>query len=161
MIRYCLEKWDKNKDKLKEFLGKDEHLKECNYEYLIKLVVEIILNDEDIINEYGKKDKMWDSEKITIIARHDRYEGTMLFLIPRKKREPFQTDYLMGWANYGTCTICDTLIYIQESGAYEDELPTESQLLDYMMLCKDLLCSIIRPYNKGIYYEEIFDEVTI
>lgn len=45
MIKYCLEKWDKNKNELKENIKNDTEINSCNYKYLVKKVIDIILND--------------------------------------------------------------------------------------------------------------------
>lgn len=46
MIRYCLKKWDKNRKRLEKAIWKDGIINDCEYEYLVKLVVDYILNDE-------------------------------------------------------------------------------------------------------------------
>lgn len=71
MLKYCLRKWDENKKKLEEELLKDPNLNNCEYKY----IVEIILNTNE--------EKLWNSAGITEIDDGD-YQGTLLFLIPRK-----------------------------------------------------------------------------
>ena len=44
MLKYCLDKWNKNKGLLEEQLRKDTKLNSCEYSYLVKLVVDFILN---------------------------------------------------------------------------------------------------------------------
>lgn len=39
---------------------------------------------------------------------------------------------------YGSCTACDTLLSINE---YEEDIPSEQQVEDYMILCLHLLQS--------------------
>ena len=150
MIKFCKEKWDKNKDKLEEALKCNRKLNDCDYSYLLELVVKYILNDED--NEYSDT---WDSEKINVIDNGD-YQGTLLFLIPAKTYQPSEYEYLMTYVNYGSCSGCDTLRGIQ---SWDDEPPTEQQLKDYMTLCRDLVVRMIKPYNSGWMNEEIFETV--
>lgn len=152
MIKYCIEKWDKNKKKLEDVLREDTTLNSCNYGYLVKLVVENILNDET--NDYCDT---WDSENITTIDNGD-YQGTLLFLIPTGAYQPSEYEYLMTYVGYGSCSGCDTLQGIQ-SCPWHDVKPTEQQLKDYMTLCKDLVCNMIKPYNSGWRNEEIFENV--
>ncbi|MBR5004605.1 MAG: hypothetical protein IKY14_04010 [Erysipelotrichaceae bacterium] len=142
MIKYCVKKWDKNKDKLKKVLEKDTTLNVCDYNYLLKLVVENILNDENSGYSYT-----WDSNRITIIDNGD-YQGTLLFLIPNKTYQPCEYDYLMTYVGYGSCSGCDTLQAIQ-SWHGDKEPPTKEQLKDFMLLCKDMVCNMIKPYNEG------------
>lgn len=42
MIKYCVKKWNKNKDKLYNELKDDLNLNGCEYEYLVRLVVKHI-----------------------------------------------------------------------------------------------------------------------
>ena len=146
MIKYCKDKWNKNKDILEEALKYDSTLNTCDYDYLLKLVVENILNADSNDHEYT-----WDSKKITIIDNGD-YQGTLLFLIPAETYQPCEYDYLMTYVGYGSCSGCDTLQAIRSSWNYEElptELQTERQMKDYMTLCKDMVCNMIKPYNTG------------
>jgi hypothetical protein len=150
MIKYCKEKWDKNKKKLEDVLREDTALNSCDYDYLVKLVVENILNDET--NDYGDT---WDSKNITTVDNGD-YQGTQLFLIPLKTYQPSEYEYLMTYVGYGSCSGCDTLQAIQ---CWYDKKPTEEQVKDFMNLCKDLVCNMIKPYNCGWRNEEMFEDV--
>ena len=148
MIRYCLKKWDKNRKRLEEAIRKDETINECDYDYLMKLVVDYILNDEE--TEVG--DSRWDSSKITCI-NDGEWQGTLLFLIPALSYQPAEYEYLMTYADYGSCELCDTLKGIRlemlEKNEWISGPPTEQQVRDYMTLCKDLVSNMIKPYNKG------------
>lgn len=150
MIKYCLGKWDENKDFLRKRLTNDHHVNNCDYDYLVKLVIEEILNR-------GVGSRKWQSDKIKQIDDGD-YQGTLLFLIPENCYQPSETGYLMTFANYGSCCCCDALQAIQ---SYDDsDTPTEQQLRDYMALCKDIITNTIKPYNYGWRYDEEFTEVT-
>jgi len=146
MLRICVEKWDKYKDRLKKALKNDETLNSCNYKYLVELLVIHVLNTD------GDK---WNQSSITEIDDGD-YQGTLLYLIPKDCYQPSEYEYLMTYAGYGSCDCCDTL---QEIQSYFDTKPTEDQINDYMSLCKDLLTNIINPYNSGWRYEERFATV--
>lgn len=152
MIKYCLDKWNKNHKRLEEVMSTDRHLNVCDYSYLVKLVVDNILNDEE--NGYADT---WDSNHITLIDNGD-YQGTQLFLIPAKVYQPGEYAYLMTYVNYGSCSGCDTLLSIQRWG---DETPTPEQLSDFMMLCKDLITNMIKPYNCGWRNEPEFETVVM
>lgn len=135
MVKHCLDKWNENHKRLEESLRKDTELQYCEYGYLVKKVVEYILGDE------------WDSEKITVVDNGD-YQGTQLFLMPKVGYQPEEYEYLMTYVGYGSCSGCDTLLEIQ-SYSYDNDLPTEQQLKDYMTLCKHLVDNMIKPYNTG------------
>ncbi len=152
MLKYCLNKWNQNKGLLEEQLKKDTTLNSCNYDYLVKLIVDFILNPGA---QYG--DIVWDSNEITVVDDGD-YQGTQLFLIPRKTYQPGEYDYLMTYVGYGSCSGCDTLQAIQD---WHNNTLTEKQVKDFMTLCKDLLTGMIKPYNAGWRHEEDFVEVTM
>ena len=143
MIKYCLDKWNENKDTLKEVLANDTKLNDCEYIYLVELVVEYILGDN------------WDKDNITVINNGD-YQGTLLFLIPKDTYQPAEYEYLMTFVNYGSCSGCDTLQHIQ---SWNDGKLSEEQLKDFMSLCKDLVCNMIKPFNCGWRNEEEFEVV--
>ena len=153
MIKYCLKKWNKNKDKLYNELKDDLNLNGCEYEYLVRLVVKHILNgDIDESSEY----EQWDDTRITIVDNGD-YQGTLLFIIPQKTYQPQEFEYLITYVDYGSCSGCDTLQSIQ---SFSGDKPTDSQLKDYMTLCKDLVCNMVKPFKSGWRNSEgEFDEV--
>ena len=156
MIKYCIEKWDKNKDILRSALGNnkllnhvlnknDDPLEYLEYKDLVKLTVMFILNDE---NE-------WDVNKITEIDDGD-YQGTLLYLIPEDTYQPNSSEYLMTFVEYGSCSGCDTLQAIQ---CFLDIKDRDESINDLMNLCKDLICNMIKPYNTGWRHDERFNVI--
>lgn len=162
MIKYCLQKWDKNKDRLEAAIRADKTINDYKngYSYLVKLVIDYILNEQETENEKSEEEKpeVWDSSKIVEID-HGYYQGTLLFLIPKKHTIPGEYEYLMTYADYGTCPACDVLEGIRWNDDGEEKLPTEQQVKDYMTLCRDLVSHMIVPYNFGWRHEERFDIV--
>ena len=150
MLKYCLDKWDENKNLLKDKL-KTVDLNRCEYLDLVRLVVDYILNPGE--SKYGK----WNSKEITVVDNGD-YQGTQLFLFHANSYQPCEWDYLMTYVGYGSCSGCDTLLAIQ---GWDDKPVTEKQVKDFMALCKDLVTNIVKPYNGGWRHREGFDEVTI
>ncbi|MGX4591652.1 hypothetical protein ACWJU5_16230 [Clostridioides difficile] len=138
MIKYCKEKWIKNKTRLHEALLESDfinHDSYCSYEDLVKLSVKYILNDNT------NEDDEWDVNNISEIDDGD-FQGTLLYLIPKKIYQPSEREYLMTYVGYGSCSGCDTLIDIQDGNS-------KDSIEDYMYLCKDIICNIIKPYNSG------------
>ena len=86
MIKYCLNKWQKNSDKLKAYIENElecGHLARCDYEDLLFAVIKKILNDDE------QKNYKWDYENITEVD-DGHWSGTLLFLIPENTdEEPF------------------------------------------------------------------------
>ena len=159
MIKYCIEKWDKNKDLLKSALNNnnllnhvlnkndDDPLEDLEYKDLVKLTVMFILNDE---NE-------WNTNKIKEID-DGNYQGTLLYLIPEDTYQPNSSEYLMTFVEYGSCSGCDTLQAIQ---CFLGVRNRDGSIDDLMNLCKDLICNMIKPYNTGWRHDEKFDTIEI
>ena len=159
MIKYCIEKWDKNKDLLRSALSNndllnhvlnkndDDPLEYLEYKDLVKLTVMFILNDE---NE-------WNANGIKEIDDGD-YQGTLLYLIPEDTYQPNSSEYLMTFVEYGSCSGCDTLQAIQ---CFLDIKDRDKSIDDLMNLCKDLICNMIKPYNTGWRHDEKFDTIEI
>lgn len=150
MLKFCKDKWYENKDKLEAAIMIDTKLNHCDYRYLVELIVKYILNPS-IKDNYNK----FDTDAITVIDNGD-YQGTVLFVIPRKTYQPSASDYLLTYSWYGSCSGCDTLLAIQYCN---DNVPTERQVKDYMALCKDLVCNIVKPYNLDWRADEDFVEI--
>ena len=149
MLKYRRDKWFENKDKLEAAIRESEDLNSCNYDELVKMVVEYILNPStDGADEFDK-------DAITVI-NNGHYQGTLLFMIPRKTYQPCEGDYLITYVGYGSCSGCDTLQAIQNWG---NNKLNEQQVKDLMILCKDLVCNIVKPYNDGWLRDEKFIEV--
>lgn len=148
MMKYCLDRWNRNERILEDSIKKSATLNSCEYVDLVKLVVDVILNDDG-------EARRWDSENITVVDNGD-YQGTQLFLIPAKCYQPSEYEYLMTYVGYGSCSGCDTLQSIQ---CWEDKPLTLGQVKDFMALCKDLLTNMIKPYNCGWRIDEDFAEV--
>lgn len=148
MLKILVEKWDENKDQLKKQLETRTDLNSCDYKDLVKMTFDVILNSD----EYTKID----TEKIVEI-NHGDYQGTLLYMIPFDRYQPSENDYLITYVSYGSCSGCDTLQRIQE---YGEELLTETQVKDFMALCKDLICNARRLYNEGWRYNSDFDDIS-
>ena len=137
MIKFCKDQWDANRERLEEALRDDMQLNKCDYKQLLSLVVTHILNPGLVNFEQG-----WSAKNITVIDDGD-YQGTLMFLIPQDCYQPEESEYLLTFVNYGSCSGCDTLMGIQ---GWDDSKPTtERQLKDYMALCKDLVMNMVKP----------------
>lgn len=175
MLKYCVEKWYKNKELLMNALKSEEvynKLSDCTYSYLVKLVVKYILNDGKS-GEYYNTDE-WDEDNITEVD-NGGYQGTLLYLIPAKICQPCENEYLITFVEYGSCSECDTLLNIQmlmpaNRDYYDSDDQFESikrrTIEDFMTLCLHLVQHMKKPYIntldkhdysevEGIYnYEE-------
>ena len=153
MLKIMVSKWDENKDKLRDVLSKRRDLNDFSYIDFVKLTFDVIYNPDH--PEYSMT--KLDTDKIHRIDDGD-YQGTLLFLIPFDTYQPCEHEYLMTYVGYGSCSGCDTLQAIQ---GYRQEPPSESQLNNYMALCKDILTNTIKPYNSGWRYEDKFEQIEV
>ena len=151
MLKVCRDKWNKNSKRLEEILKNDIKLNYCDYKYIVEVTYKTIFNDDE--NTYSDT---LDIDKITEIDNGD-YQGTLIYLIPFKTYQPSESEYLMTYVGYGSCSGCDTLQAIQ---AWSEDKPTETQLKDYMMLCKDIITNTVKPYNYGWRNDDKYDVVT-
>ena len=63
---------------------------------------------------------------------HGDYQGSLLYLIPLDTYQPNPDEYVTTYVYYGSCSGCDTLLSIS---CYDDGLPTEAQINEYLTLC--------------------------
>lgn len=150
MLKICRDAWYENKDALEDVIRKDAALNSCDYKYLVKLIITHILNPY-----ISEEDCKFNADLITVIDNGD-YQGTQLFIIPRDTYQPGAGDYIMTCCYYGSCSVCDTLLSIQN---WEGGPRSEEQVNDFMTLCRHLVCNIIKPYNHNWRSEEEFEEV--
>lgn len=87
----------------------------------------------------------------------------MIYLFHEQSGDISEYSYLMTFVDYGSCCICDTLEGIQYSfeGNTADKLPNEYQVKEYMTLCKDIVCNIVRPFNYGWREDKNFNQVEL
>lgn len=148
MLKICKDKWNKNRGKLYDAIL--NHDLPIHYIDLVKLSVDCILNDGN--DEYFK----WDTQNITVIDNGD-YQGTLLFMIPEDTYQPSECGYLLTYAGYGSCSGCDSILSIT---SYEDEM-TDLIAKGLLMLCKDLITNIVKPYNYGWREDEEYKTVEV
>lgn len=155
MIKYCYEKWNKNKGVLEGTLRgmSSNDLQQYGYENLLKLTINCILND-DVIGV-----PKWNTDRITLIDDGD-YQGTLLFLIPEDTYQPSAHNYLMTYIYYGSCSGCDTLQHIKMD-LYDSDPVSEDTISEFMALCKDFIMIMTKPYNYGWRHDEMYDHVTL
>lgn len=153
MLKFCVEQWNKNKDKLMEDI-KNNYVEynNSNYINLVKKVVDIIFNEGN--NSYYQ----FDSKNITEIDNGD-YQGTLLYMIPKKTYQPSEDEYLMTFVNYGSCSGCDTLQAIQTWNFGDEEVASNEFIDDMMALCLNLVQNTIKPYNSGWREDDVFSEM--
>lgn len=151
MIKYALRKWDAGKDTLCRIIRQTEERERYHWSYtdIVKMVCRCIFNVNMIDG-----DPTIDVDNITMIDNGD-YQGTLLFMLPFDTCQPSESEYLMTFVGYGSCSGCDTLQSIQSDDKYGHRDETDS----YLTLCRDIVNNVIRPYNYGWRNKEMFDHV--
>lgn len=144
MLKILVEKWDKNKKVLEDYLRKN--FPPEDYDDLVKATFDCIYNTNE--------DEELGTNNITKIDDGD-YQGTLLYVIPFKTYQPSEYDYLMTYIGYGSCSVCDPL----ESIVFDKKVPTEQDIKDLMGLCKDIVQNTIKPYNTGWRQDEKFEQI--
>ena len=125
MIEYIADKWPENKSKLRDELANTPQQK-YDYKYLLNMVLVHILGmKEPVIHEIDD----------------GNYNGSLIYVFfdEGEYKYPCILDYYTCFADYGSCSGCDALEGIR---MYDDGLPTENQLDEYMSLCLNLFQSI-------------------
>ncbi len=151
MIKYFIDKWNKNQKHLKSVIENSGDLDKWDYIDIVKLVVDNILNHNLECSDYK-----FDSEQITEI-NNGEYQGTLLYVIPVKTYQPNESEYIMTFVDYGSCSGCDTLQAIQSEYSWKQVDKSET-VKDFMTLCKDLVCNMVKPYNTGWRKDDRFVE---
>lgn len=128
MEKDIIERWEKGKENLRNWLKVHEQSEYVNYKELVIALIENCLN-------YNVKSDERISTDIDI-SDHGDYQGTQIFLIHRECYQPGCEDYWIFDNYYGSCSGCDTLLSIS---LYDNGLPTDSQVEEYMTLCLQLV----------------------
>ncbi|KOY86788.1 hypothetical protein AD998_12120 [bacterium 336/3] len=129
MIQELVKQWEENKLKLEEYFRTTKQGEySTSYQQIVTKVFELCLPKAD-------EHSGFDLSKMTVID-DGHYQGTQIFIIPRVTYQPSIGDYVMTNTYYGSCSGCDTL---QAIWNYEDGLPTEEQVKQYMTLALHLV----------------------
>jgi len=123
MIPEIIKQWEENKHKLEEYFRTTKQEEYSNYKDIVKALFYCCIGEFNV-------------DKMTVIDDGD-YQGTQIFIIPKGCYQPSVDDYIVTDTYYGSCSGCDTL---QAICSYEyEELPSESQVKDYMTLALHLV----------------------
>lgn len=129
MIPELVKQWEENKLKLEEYFRTTKQGEySTSYQQIVTKVFELCLPKVD-------EHSGFDLSKMTVID-DGHYQGTQIFIIPKNTYQPNVADYVMTNTYYGSCSGCDTL---QAIWNYEDGLPTEEQVKQYMTLALHLV----------------------
>jgi hypothetical protein len=133
MITELIKQWEENKHKLEEYFRTTKQNEYSSYKTIVKKVFEICLPKATDCDN-------WNLDRMTVID-DGHYQGTQIFIIPTDTYQPSVDDYVMTNTYYGSCSGCDTL---QTISSYDDDLPTNVQVEQYMTLALHLMQKLKR-----------------
>ena len=151
MLNIFVRQWDKNKDVLRDKLV-PLSVKRVDYDELVKVAFDVIYNQNN--ETIDSTNRALDIEHITVIDNGD-YQGTLLYFIPFETYQPSESEYLLTYVGYGSCSGCDALQWIY------DCTTGKKQVDALLSLCKDIITNTIRPYNTGWRSSEDFEVATV
>lgn len=151
MIKDFVKAWDLNKNKLEEYIKTHKQEEYDSYEALVKLLFDIVINPsiEEGNSVFGFSER-FDTENILTIDDGD-YQGTQIFILHKATYQPCVEEYVYTSVYYGSCCCCDTL---QSIHSYDDGLPNETQVKDYMQLLLHLLQKCHMMSEDGVEEED-------
>lgn len=117
---------------------------------MVKLVFDIIYNDGEQASTGDYRLRYFDkiyTGSITEV-QYGAYNGSLFYIIPFGGYAPASYEILMTFAEYGSCSGCDTLEWIKALTCSQDHLIPE-QIDALMALSKDLITETVHPYNSG------------
>lgn len=127
MKKFVIDAWEKHKNDLRENFRKDPNIWREWYKDIVTTIYQTLFP------------KQLDLNHIIEIDDGD-YQGSLLFVVPFNKYQPAPYEYLTTWVSYGSCSGCDTLIYIKEKcpwGGTDKEISKET-LDELMRLALDI-----------------------
>lgn len=131
MVKEFVKQWDENKHKLEEYFKNTPMEEYRDYEDIVVKIFELCITSTTKAYDHGG----FNLDNMTVID-DGHYQGTQIYIIPIDTYQPSVSDYVMTHNYYGSCSGCDTLQSIHE---YEDGLPSDEQIKEYMSLALHLV----------------------
>ena len=145
MIDKFIKAWDANKDNLRNYFSTHEMKEYDEYRILVCLLFEKVINPYIEADDKSFDHTPYDIGNIHEIDDGD-YQGTLLYIIPKKTYQPCKDEYVITNVGYGSCSCCDTL---QGITCYDcDKLPDHNQIDEFMTLCLHILQQCKIPYKE-------------
>lgn len=137
MLKQVVTQWDLNKKNLEKYFKETPQSEYSSYEEILRQIIIHVLND-------GTGSMNLNPEEISVVD-DGQYQGTQIFLFHINEYQPNVEDYY--WTNnfYGSCSGCDALLRIS---MYEDGLPNDEQIEEYMYLSLQMIQKIKKLYQE-------------
>lgn len=135
MIKNLVKSWENHKHELEmDILANEKEYRHAEYDNLVEKLVHFIFNTEEMLGDANWYE--YDMNHDNTIDDGD-YQGTRIFFVNRDSYQPSETDYIVTFVNYGSCSACDTL-----QGA---------QSCDLEMMKDDLMTLFLHMIQKAKY----------
>ncbi|MBR2999703.1 MAG: hypothetical protein IKF39_01790 [Oscillospiraceae bacterium] len=139
MIDYICLAWARKHNQLKEYLAATPQSEYASYEGLLAAAIKFVVNpflQDNYLEPF--------STNIDVVD-NGGYQGTLILLAHKDSYQPDAIEYILTYAWYGSCSGCDTIMHISH---YDEGIPSESQVADYMTLALHLLQRAVEPFKE-------------
>ena len=146
MIKEIINRWERNKHHLEEYIRTTPQSSYDSYEDLVLILIKDCLN-------HNLEEQEWSFSTNFNVIDHGDWQGTQIFLLHKGIYQPDIDSYYLFDNYYGSCSGCDTLLSIS---GYDDGLPSESQVRKYMYL----LLSMVQRIRclDDLYRQEEYEQ---
>lgn len=135
MIKNLVKSWENHKHELEmDILTNEKEYRHAEYDELVEKLIYFIFNTEEMLGDASWYEYYMNHENT--IDDGD-YQGTRIFFVHRDSYQPSETDYIVTFVNYGSCSACDTL-----QGA---------QSCDLEIMKEDLMTIFLHMVQKAKY----------
>lgn len=135
MLKQVIEKWDKNKLKLKEYFATHPETDYDEYEKIVRLIADIILECK---------------EAEIVEVETGGWQGDVAFVLHSETEISDCSHILFTYTDYGSCSGCDTLMGILAYN-YDSDFPTKEQVIGLMTLSMHLVQRMTdTDYSVGV-----------
>ena len=129
MLKYCVDRWEKNKEDLRQTFNDYDIY--SDYEEFARIIIRSIFPE-------------WIDYDVIIMKQGD-YTGDVIFFISADT-EGSKNDIFLSYLRYGSCSVCDTLMRAAES-----EERVEDQMRIALHFIQNMKHPFSNPYNPSKY----------
>jgi hypothetical protein len=126
MIGELIPFWNSNKKRLEQYFATTPQVCYHNYKDIVIKLFELVIN-----SSAHKENGFFNTDKMVMQERGERYEGVLFFLIPLSRKGDYINVQLLTSVAYGSSTYSDTILGIHD---LDEGLPTPEQVKQYMTL---------------------------
>lgn len=144
MEKDLIQKWDANKDKLREWFSTHTHRDVRTYLKIVRAICEVVFEWKQRNESYWQPER---EEYDVTEVKHQKYQGNSIFVIYHPDTCYDLPNFIITHNEYGSCSGCDTLMAILGDWLTEDEnnqILDDEQVKDLMTLSLHLVQRMFR-----------------